>query len=120
MDEPYGYHFGLQGQLLCVERLITRPRPCLRFLPVQFIHMSQTIVVTGGTKGLGLEYLREVSVGEQLRVFLTNCVNQASLFQHPKITTRHKAYFCQSPHEILILSITSSQPPQSSMSQHLP
>lgn len=66
MDEPHGYHFGLQGQLLCVHRLITRPRPCLRFLPVHFIHMSQTIVVTGGTKGIGLEYLREVRVGEKL------------------------------------------------------
>lgn len=62
------YHLLLHGQHAYREQLVPAPRP--RSRPKQAV--SQTVIVTGGTKGLGLEYAKhQLNKGASAAVLLS-------------------------------------------------
>ena len=63
IESPSAYHVGIHGNLIYAERLVPMPTPAARDMPSAF---PTTTVVIGGTKGLGLEYIKEVNVREAI------------------------------------------------------
>ena len=62
------YHVTLCGHQAYREQLVPAPRPASR--PAQLIR--ETVIVTGGTKGLGLEYAtRQLENGAKIALLLS-------------------------------------------------
>ena len=57
LNNPLGQHVKMQGNFVCAERLVPMPIPIDRDAGSNFPAVT---IVTGGTKGLGIEYIKEV------------------------------------------------------------
>ena len=57
LNNPLGHHVRMQGDFVCAERLVPMPIPIYRNAGSEFPAVT---IVTGGTKGLGMEYIKEV------------------------------------------------------------
>ena len=57
LNTSLGQHVRMQGDLVCAERLVPMPVPVDRDAGYE---VSAVTIVTGGTKGLGMEYIKEV------------------------------------------------------------
>ena len=69
LESPSMYHVSIQGKNIYAERLVPMPTPVARHITSTF---PTTSVVTGGTKGLGLEYVQQVNVHEAIRNGITS------------------------------------------------
>ena len=63
LADPLAYHIDIQGKLVYTECLNPMPMLVARNMTSM---LPSTTIVTGGTKGLGLEYIKEVSQAEPL------------------------------------------------------